>query len=403
MTNVETSLNSISEPLPEEQSVERARANIVPDRQATLGYVALQLRSEKDTAEYTLLSSNFNTQEGLRLFDMYHKAEDSLSGEIDTVRRKMTQYEGLNEAMLHRYLNSIAPFEVHGAITKRSIEKERNIDWNEWILDYATQGELLAIMSAHNDLMMQHEASDELKAEIDASLNGFIKGVSDFADNHWISDEPRDPAAVPVRYGDIFDTFLKHRAGYYHFVDKRIVLGQGYKFNRGGNIAEAKAAISPVLMHEYVHASLGSPPIPDSETWLDEGAADMISRMIRRRQGEIKGPSAYTAERKLINTLLEKVRNRNFGRQMLVRAYTNNLDNDASKLNDRASFREMINELYGSGSVIEKVSMAIEDQKNILRRNNFDERVVTSAAITIVDGKMQKDPDEILKKEYIAE
>jgi hypothetical protein len=377
---------------PQLSEYDRKRELFSPE--LTLGFLALKSQAEYATAHYTFTHDSISPQQHAALTTRMGVAQYDTQREFDKVKLQLMGYDGVKEDLLARYLNNIVPLDIIDSIKTHQLPGDKELSWREWFSGYASDDQLYRIVAEHNAVLLNHTQNDEIHHDIDSLLKGFLGGVDSLENEDRIGSEPKHPLLVAIHYGDIFDTFLRERAGYYDSHDEQIVLGQGHLYGKNGFVQEARNELPRVLTHEWVHGLLGKSlkdvTSPLASRWINEAITESISRNIRRHAGEVVvEDNTYRDERRLLAQLVRPFKSGDFISKMLFRAYTGTED-------DREALVEIIDEAHGAKDVIEKVTQAtIMEQTRIAKGGEVD-RAVEVAAIQKVVQQFQTNPDAIL-------
>lgn len=363
----------------EPQSGEHDRKRELFNPELTLGFFALKSHAEYTTAQYMSTHDSISPQQHTALTTSMAVAQYDTQRELDKVKRQLVSYDGAKEDLLARYLNSIVPLDIIDSIKKHQLPGDKELSWRQWFSSYASDDQLYRIVAEHNAVLLGHTENADVHQDIDSLLSGFLGGIDSLENGNRIGSEPKHPLLVAIHYGDIFDTFLKERAGYYSSSDEQIILGQGHLYGRSGFVTEARNELPRVLTHEWVHGLLGKSAkdatSPLSSRWVNEAITESISRNIRRHAGEVVvEDNVYIDERRLLAQLVQPFKSGDFIAKMLFRAYTGTRD-------DREALVEIIDEAHGAKDVIEKVTQAITMEQTRIAKGGGVDRAVEVAAI----------------------
>jgi len=315
---------------------------------------------------------------------------------LDSARTTMTQYQGPLGDMFERYMNGIVPPLAFASVRQQEVLQNKKLSWREWLMTYAEESEIFDILEVHNSVLQQHAASEAIAQDIDTLQTKFISALHLMNDRGLIASHPEHPSSFPIYYGDIFDTHLKQRGGYYEDQTGEIVLGQGYKVAAQTHVEEARQELPRVLTHEWVHASLGNMLedvySPLSIRWLNEGFTEMVSKAIRDKSGEsLEEDNVYIHERQLVESLVGPERNPEVWRYKMMRAFT-------GTDNDRHEFVQYIDGLWKSEDVIRKVTRAVSAEERLHAETGSLSQTVQNLALIAVRERVINNPDSILRK-----
>jgi hypothetical protein len=339
----------------------------------TLGFSALQSRGFDPTFENQILES----------------------------RRVLTSYEGVKGDVLERYLNGMAPLMLTSSIKFQEELRGTKLSWKQWLHNYATNDEIQALLSEHGDVLKMHANSEGIAKDIDALQMQFTRTIAYYDDIGSFGMTPEDSNTVPIMYGDIFDTILQERGGYYESGLNEIVLAQGYTGGISSYVDEARRELPRVLTHEWVHALVSrSYAVPTSSfryRWVNEAITETISKQIRKQACEQDvEDNVYIEERTLLGGLLRPAKNGPQIRKMMVKAYAGDAEH-------RDDFEQAMDSMWGSRNVLRKVSIAVVDEEARLQKEGImSGRTLERVAVQAVIARLTHDSRVILHHDVEA-
>ena len=403
------------------QSSELQGRNELFSPERTLGYGALEANSRVVLHMHEFRTSAITPDRHEALSKQISIDTIFQQNDLDHARTALTMHTGPKGDMVERYLSGINTPDIDAAVKKQETLKGTPMTWRQWIARHATDDELMHLLRQHTDVLLQHARSDEIAADIDALQDIFMKHSNRLYEAGYFAAIPRDPSEVLLRYGDIFDTALKDRAGYYQPATEEVVLGQGYQTHKEGHVAEARKELPRVILHEWAHALIGRAYRMDpfgaiSERWFNEGMTEevyrLISRLSKNSIPEVEN-RVYETERTFIADLIAPTKHPHEMRRLLFRAYSGDED-------DRDILLEEVDALWHTKDVIEKISREVSLQEGVLaivaarvqaRSKGLDPGSVKpklpsakmqADALRTVQQNFYQDPQTVLRKEKEA-
>jgi len=364
-----------------------------PER--TLGSLAVgsQARYMGHLVQHTLLPEGSQKDAALRASQV---SASIVGRDVKEARVELAQYGGRNAASLGRYIKSIVPdtiaesqrytFELHGV----------SPTWSQWLKDKATDEEVLQVLASHNDVVYKQAKSPELAAAIDDHQLRFAQMLDRWDTDGLFGLKPKHPLSAPILVGDVFDTYLKDRDGYYNTALNEIVIGQGHLGEKGAFVDHAIFKLPRVLTHELIHALMGTALTdsrsPLSHRWINEASTEAFSRIARKENGEQHiADDIYVDERDLLGVVLAPSMDAKKQKQLWVRAYTGTDE-------DRDVFAQYVDELWGSTNVLHKVSLQVAAEEKKLRGSGLGKQEIQSAAAQAVRQSLLMRPDDIMRR-----
>ena len=404
------------------QSSELQGRNELFSPQRTLGYGALEANAKFALQMHEFRTSAITPWRHVELSKEIHTLGNTRKRGIDHARSVLTMYDGPKADILERYLSSINTPEISASIKQKEMIKGSPMTWKEWLTHHATDDELMQLLLEHTDVMLQHARSDEIAEDIDTLQDKFMRNAYRLREAGYLAMDPRDPSEVLLRFGDIFDTTLKDRAGYYQLQTDEVVLGQGYQTMKEGHVSEARRDLPRVILHEWAHALVGQAYREDSlgvisERWFNEGVTEELHRLVRRLYGDAipaGEDKVYETERIFIaDVAIAPSKHQAEMRKLIFRAYSGSDD-------DRHTLLEEVDALWKTKNVIEKISAEVslkegalavswaqaeailkgEDQK--LARPKPPTAAMQMEALQIVHKNFNEDPHMVLRKQNEA-
>jgi len=347
------------------------------------GIIAQMNTHPEDSREYHML----NRLQSIFLYDTKY--------ELKGVRDTLQQIEGRDEDTMGRHFGAIVSPYVFGLLKKHDQPNGPEISWKKWLTERASDEELLNILQQHNYIVEQQATSQRIELSFEISKHFFATTVSDMYDSGDIALPSKSIDEISLVVGDVFDTLMKERSGYYQPGVAEVVLAQG---QIGGEDARETAFLREfprVLTHEFVHALLcrtyevsGNPL---AARWINEAETEVISRLIRQAQGlNVVEDKVYQPERDLRELLLSKAPNPEFAAKLLMRAFT-------GEEHDTDIFVTHINTAWGADDVMEKIHQAVafEEKRLVIPGVSID-RLVHAEALRVVHERLRDTPEKIL-------
>ena len=363
-----------------------------PER--TLGHDALRYSGRQAVAGYKLAMPGVSEENRDLLSTEMRVSKWNAINSLELVRSNLTKYEGAKEVMLARYLNSLAPQVIVNSIRYRETLQNEPLSWNTWLADYASDDEILDLAQEHEKVLLQHAENEQVASDITMLKSQFDREVNRIYEKGYLGSEPKKSQSLRVLFGDIFDTYLRERGGYYNLLTNEIVIGQGYKGTKNTFVDEARAELPRILMHEYVHGLLGTAledtTSPLASRWINEATTEILSKKIRSGMGEnVDEDRIYIHERQLLGTLLGPSLNPVETFLFMAKSFSGTND-------DRAAFAEEVDKLWRTTDVISKVSAALSYEECQIAAGAPIDRLVEETALNRVISTLRKAPNTIL-------
>ena len=363
-----------------------------PER--TLGHDALRYSGRQAVAGYKLAMPGVSEENRDLLSTEMRISKWNAINSLELVRSNLTKYEGAKEVMLARYLNSLAPQVIVNSIRYRETLQNEPLSWNTWLAEYASDDEILDLAQEHEKVLLQHAENEQVASDITMLKSQFDREVNRIYEKGYLGSEPKKSQSLRVLFGDIFDTYLRERGGYYNLLTNEIVIGQGYKGTKNTFVDEARAELPRILMHEYVHGLLGTAledtTSPLASRWINEATTEILSKKIRSGMGEnVDEDRIYIHERQLLGTLLGPSLNPVETFLFMAKSFSGTND-------DRAAFAEEVDKLWRTTDVISKVSAALSYEECQIAAGAPIDRLVEETALNRVISTLRKAPNTIL-------
>ena len=363
-----------------------------PER--TLGHNALNYSSRQAAVGYELAMPGVSEERRNMLSTEMRNLKWIATTSLGSVRSNLTQYEGGKEAILARYLNSLAPQVIVNSIRYRDTLQNEPLSWNTWLADHASDDEILHLVQEHEKVLLQHAENEQVALEVTQLSTWFDQEANRIHEKGYLGSEPKNSQSLTVLFGDIFDTYLRDIGGYYSRPTSEIVIGQGYRGTKNTFVDEARAELPRILMHEYVHGLLGTAledaTSPLASRWVNEAATEILSKKIRHGSGEnIVEDSVYIHERQLLGRVLKPSRHPIETCLHMSKSFSGTND-------DRAAFVQEVDELWGTTDVISKVSATLSFEQCQIAAGAPINRMVQETALNRVVAMLRKAPDTIL-------
>lgn len=386
-----------------------------PER--TLGYAAVA-QANKHASVIDQMGSHV---EGSRAYRLLNSLQGNLrfdmACELQHVRATLRQIEGREEDIMGRYFNETVSQYVFNVIKQHERPKSPEVSWKHWLTELADDEVLLNILQQHNYAVEQQATSQRIELAFEISKHFFATTVSDMYENGDIALPSKRIDEIDLVVGDVFDTLMKERSGYFQPGVAEVVLAQGQQgAKRPGEQQQPRQRLTPrqvreqvqqdreqallkefprVLTHEFVHALLCRtyevPGNPLAARWINEAETEVLSRLIRQAQGlTVKEDKVYQPERELRELLLSKAPNPEFAAKLLMRAFT-------GEEHDTDIFVAHINTVWGADDVMEKIHQAVafEEKRLVIPGVSID-RLVHAEALRVVHERLRDTPEKIL-------
>ena len=363
-----------------------------PDR--TLGHDALNYSGRQVAAEYELAMPGISEERRNLLSSEMRNSKWFTTTSLKLVRSNLTQYEGGKEAMLACYLNSLAPQVIINSFMYHETLQSAVLSWNTWLADRASDDEILHIVQEHEKVLLQHAENEQVALGVTQLSTWFDQEANRIHEKGYLGSEPKNSQSLTVLFGDIFDTYLRDRGGYYSRPTSEIIIGQGYRGTKNTFVDQARAELPRILMHEYVHGLLGTAlediASPLASRWINEAATEILSRKIRHSSGENTfEDSIYSHERRLLGIVLKPSRHPTETYVHMAKSFSGTDD-------DRAAFAQEVDKLWGTTDVISKVSATLSFEEHQIAAGAKIDRMVRETALNRVVAMLRKAPDTIL-------
>ena len=363
-----------------------------PER--TLGHNALNYSSRQAAAEYELAIPGISEERRNMLSTEMRNLKWIAARSLGSVRSNLTQYKGGKEAILARYLNSLAPQVIIDSIRYRETLQNESLSWNTWLADHASDDEILHLVQEHEKVLLQHAKNAQVALEVRLLSTRFDQEANRIYEKGYLGSEPKNSQSLTVVFGDIFDTYLREIEGYLCPLTSEIVIGQGHRGTKNTFVEEARAELPRILMHEYVHGLLGTAledtTSPLASRWINEATTEILSKKIRSGMGEnVDEDRIYIHERQLLGTLLGPSLNPVETFLFMAKSFSGTND-------DRAAFAEEVDKLWRTTDVISKVSAALSYEECQIAAGAPIDRLVEETALNRVISTLRKAPNTIL-------
>jgi len=364
-----------------------------PER--TLGYAAVA-RANKQAGViaqmngYSEGSGEYNTLNKLQSLFLYETKY-----ELKSVRDTLQQIEGRDEDIMSRHFGSIVSQYVFGLLGQHDQPNGPEISWKRWLAERATDEELLNILQQHNYIVEQQATSQRVGLAFEISKHFFATTVSDLHEAGDISVPLKNIDEITLVVGDVFDTLMKERSGYYQPGVAEVVLAQAQIGDENAREAALLREFPRVLTHELVHALLCQtyevPGNPLAARWINEAQTEVLSRLIRQAQGlTVKEDKVYQSERDLRELLLSKASDPVYAAKLLMRAFT-------GEDQDTDMFVAHINAAWGADDVMEKIHQAVGFEERRLAVPGMPiDRLVHIEALRVIHQRLRDTPEKIL-------
>ncbi len=363
-----------------------------PER--TLGHNALRYSGRQAAAGYELAMPDVSEERRDLLASEMRISKWNAISSLEAVRSHLTEHKGAKEAMLAHYLNSLAPQVIVDSIRYRETLQTEPLSWNTWLAEHASDDEILYLAQEHETVMLQHAENERVASDITALGDQFSREVNRIYEKGYLGSEPKNLQSLTVLFGDIFDTYLRERGGYYSSLTSEIVIGQGYKGTKNTFVEEARAELPLILMHEWVHGLLSTAledaTSPLASRWINEATTEILSKKIRRGSGEnVVEDRIYIHERQLLGILLKPSQNP-------VETYIHMTKSFSGTDDDRATFVQEVDNLWGATDTIKKVSARLLFEERQIAAGQPIDRMVEVTALNRVTSNLREAPDTIL-------
>ena len=361
----------------------------------TLGFFALEKSAQNAEATYQLFMNPGSQHEETELLKVIATNQSEAQKNITVARNALASDYGPKNTILTAYLNTIAPKAIADPVRKIQNTYVAENAWSVWVRDCATDEQILDVLAEHSAVILEHTENTRIHQRIDVLSKNVLDSIDYLDGRGHIGSEPRHPDGLAVYYGDIFDTYIKGRAGYYETAGfNHIVLGQALTRGEGGFAGTAMNTLPSVLTHEWVHGLLcrswADTSSPLATRWINEAVTEMLSRKIRTHGGEtVFEDNTYISERLLVAEILRPFNDQRAAEADLFRAYTGTDD-------DRQLFVEKVDAVFDAKDVLEKVTVAIAmAEKRLAKRMPVDRRIECDA-INEITRTLLAEPENVL-------
>ena len=361
----------------------------------TFGILAVEAANRQATQLQAMSELDVNSDEYLRYERTASFFGENIADHIAEVRETLNAMAPESDNTIDDYFTLAIPKYMLDAIIDDSDKEGRQIPWREWIT--RSDDRLLNVLQWHNHIIEQQSQSDDVEQSFQAHKELFMAEADKLYQDGYLALPPKDVEAKLI-VGDLFDTLVKNRTGYYKPGTAAVVVTQGIGHNPEVRRENLKKHFPAVLTHEFVHLflnrSLDAQDSPMASVWLNEALTETINRNIRKGFGDdVKKDKTYEPERKLLISLIAK----SSDQEATLRLATKAFSGDAS---DRKAFLAHIDTVWGAEDVIEKIDAAIAskiEQLPTSEEEAIKSRVLQMAIIQNVQQTLNTAPDEILR------
>jgi len=257
----------------------------LPAEEEPLGYLAVQAAEREAQYITSSVVSEDSPQLVLLGLEVNMKVTESRT-KIDASREKLQELEGdrwgvanidkLREgtgASIERVLSEIEDmpplFKYWRA--KSEAEQDEQRTWARWLGKDATDEQVLNFIQWYNDRLRKYNQDPEIRSEVEARRERYIKGAEDLYETGYLHPEGREMKLAMLKHLNIY-------AG-----DPLVLAIEGIR----GRASQSKLY---TLMYPELLTSLGTKTfehelshfvVHDDELWVDELAADYVAGAVR--------------------------------------------------------------------------------------------------------------------------
>jgi len=319
---------------------------------------------------------------------------DDVQTELKEVRETLGAIGTAAEGVMTRYLDTAAPKHILHMLGRSPDSTQPTVEWKDWMTTKASNDELLNVLQGHNYVVEQQSTSEYIALALDVHKHRFIQTAKGLYEVKVFGLPPKNIDDLDLVIGDVFDTLMKERAGYYHPGRPEVVVVQGQESSQYRRDVAVERNFNQVLTHEFVHAllcrSLEIPGSPLAVRWLNEAQTEATSRYIRWSNNyPVAEDGVYRAERMLRKSMLQGTPDIAQSERLLLRAFTGTPQ-------DGDIFSAHIDAAWGARGVINKISRAVAFEETQLTPVGKDKNyAIEAAAVLTVNEKLKTDPKKI--------
>jgi len=363
-----------------------------PER--TLGHSAVAQANEQAALAEQMTTHEPASESYQALQASSDKLVDNVQTELRLVREAISVLGATAEATMTHYFDTTAPKHIRHMLGRSDGSTQTTVEWKEWLTANATNDELLNVLQGHNYVVEQQATSEYIALALDVHKHRFITTANKLYEAKALGLPPKDIDELDLVIGDVFDTQMKERAGYYHPDRTEVVVMQGQESSQYRRDVAVERSFNQVLTHEFVHAllcrSLEIPSSPLAARWLNEAQTEATSRYIRWVNNyPVAEDGVYRAERMLRKSMLQGTPDIVHSERLLLRAFTGTPQ-------DGAIFADHIDAAWGVHDVIDKISRAVAlEETQLTPAGKAKNYAIQAAAVIAVNEKLKTDPKKI--------
>jgi hypothetical protein len=362
----------------------------------------LELEAVRDTAAEFLATSD--PEATAKAADshgqMKQYAERDLAANLIGLRMSLREMPAEKATVIDKYFEHGVP-DILRRGNKGHSDAPR--PWNEWLADSylgASDAQLLNLLQWHVNSMDEIAEHPDVTAEV-ASLRGeYRQKVGQALADGWLvqrhqGDHMAKLDDIEVRFGDVFDTLLQNRLGYFVAGQDAVIISANRSDPDKGEAFHTVRYLRDSLMHEYNHALIQDFG-KDDPVWMYEAMTEHINLVLKGGELEVMAPEfrtadrgAYADSRRLTDALL------NGGSRVVpVRLATRDYSGGAV---ERKDMNVALDAAWGTYNVIKKVDahMSQTIEAISLKQPELDAMVVMEMAAAQTEVTLRYTPDAI--------